>query len=713
MGTPREKKKQWLAVALAAAFLFFACRRPTARAAPVSSRRPDILLITVDTLRADALGYSGNARAATPNIDRLAAKGRAFLGAHAHNVMTLPSHANILTGRYPYDHGIRDNDGFRLDPMTPTLATLLRSAGYSTAAIIGAFPLDARFGLDRGFDTYDERYPQGANEYDFRVAERPASEVVALARRWWVENAQRSRFLWVHLYDCHSPHVPPEHLAARYAEDPYSGEVAGVDEALGPLFDDVRASSSPVLLILTSDHGEALGDHGEITHGLFAYEATLHIPLILWGPGLVTPGRDPSLRRHVDILPTVLEAARLPALPGLPGRSLLRPAEPDATCYFESLSASFSRGWAPLRGVIRGSEKFIDLPIPELYELREDPQEKANRFEERPDAARSLARTLPVSRPTAPAAESAETVRRLAGLGYLSGKARLRPAYGPGDDPKRLIDLDREMQEIVGLYQQGKLPEALLLARSVMKRRPTMPVLYEFLSYLEDQSGQGSRAIAVLEEARRLGFLEERLATRLGLLYGQFGQPRRALSVLEPLRGSSNPDVWNAIGIARASAGERERAVEAFEQALRIDPKNAVAWQNIGLTRVHANRPREALAAFDRAFALNERLPRAWNGRGAALEELGRHGEALESWKRALELDPRQFEALLNIGVVAMEQGNRDLGREALARFAATAPPALFAADIERARRLLRKAAAGQGGRSVTSTAGNFRSRFS
>ena len=699
MRIPRGGRTGWLAAALAAAFLSSACGRPAAPAAAISSRRPDILLVTIDTLRSDALGYAGNARAATPNIDRLAGEGRAYLQAHAHNVMTLPSHANILTGRYPYEHGIRDNDGFRLDPKTQTLATLLKPAGYSTAAVIGAFPLDARFGLDRGFDTYDERYPQGANEYDFRVAERPASEVVPLARRWWSDHAGRERFLWVHLYDCHFPHVPPERLAERYAADPYAGEVAGVDEALGPLFDDVRASSAPVLLVLTSDHGEGLGDHGEVTHGLFAYEATLHIPLIVWGPGLVEPGRDSSLRRHVDILPTVLDAARIPAPPGLPGRSLLKPAEPEATSYFESLSASFSRGWAPLRGMIRGTEKFVDLPIPELYDLREDPQEKVNRFEERSDAARSLARALPPLRPAAPSAESAETVRGLASLGYLSGGAKTKPAYGPEDDPKRLIDLDRQMQEIVGFYQQGKLSEAIGLARSVMKRRPTMPVLYEFLSYLEDQSGQSGRAVAVLEEARRRGYLDERLATRLGLLYGQLGQSRRALAVLEPLRGSSNPDVWNAIGIARADSGEGEKAVEAFEQALRLDPKNAIAWQNIGLTRVHANRPQEALAAFDRAFALNERLPRAWNGRGAALEELGRHGEALEAWKRALELDPRQFEALLNIGVVALEQGQRDLGRRALERFAATAPPALFAADIERARRLLRS--------------GNLRSRIS
>jgi arylsulfatase A-like enzyme len=420
--------KGWLAVALAAASVSVACRRQPARAASASSPRPDILLITVDTLRADALGYTGNARAATANIDRLAGEGRAFLGAHAHNVMTLPSHANILTGRYPYEHGVRDNDGFRLDPKMPTLATLLRSAGYSTAAMIGAFPLDARFGLDRGFDTYDERYPQGANEYDFRVAERPASEVVALARRWWADKAGSPRFLWVHLYDCHSPHVPPENLAARYAADPYAGEVAGVDEALGPLFEDARASAAPVLLVLTSDHGEALGDHGEITHGLFAYEATLHIPLILWGPGLVAPGRDTSLRRHVDILPTVLEAARVPAPSELPGRSLFRPGEPDATCYFESLSASiFPRVAPPARHDSRKREVHRPSDSRALRSSRRpagegEPVRGASR------GGRALARALPAARPSAPAAESAETVRRLAGLGYLSGGAKLQQA---------------------------------------------------------------------------------------------------------------------------------------------------------------------------------------------------------------------------------------------------------------------------------------------
>ena len=186
-----------------------------------------------------------------------------FTGAHAHNVMTLPSHVNILTGLYPYQHGVRDNEGFRLDPKIPTLASILKARGYATAAVIGAFPLDARFGLSHDFDLYDQRYPQGAHEYDFTVAERPASEVVAVARQWLGAHAGGPRFLWVHLYDCHSPYRPPPSLAADYPDAPYLGEVAGVDEALGPLFADLRASSRPTLVVVTADHGEALGEHGE------------------------------------------------------------------------------------------------------------------------------------------------------------------------------------------------------------------------------------------------------------------------------------------------------------------------------------------------------------------------------------------------------------------------------------------------------------------
>jgi len=664
------------------------CRSP-ARTPAAAGPPPDIVLITIDTLRADALGFAGNARVRTPNLDRLAGEGLVFTGAHAHNVMTLPSHANILTGLYPYQHGIRDNEGFRLDPKVPTLATMLAERGYATAAIIGAFPLDSRFGLSRGFDLYDQKYPQGAHEYDFSVAERPASEVVAAARSWYLRNAGRRRFLWVHLYDCHAPHVPPPALAREYAGDPYLGEVAGVDEALGPLLSDIRASGKPALVVVTADHGEALGDHGEETHGLFAYEATLHVPLILRGPRVPSAVRR-TAARHVDILPTVLEECGAPVPAGLPGRSLLGADTSGGASYFEALSAPLSRGWAPLRGMIQGGFKFIDLPLPELYDLASDPGEAHNLVGERMDRVRALKAALPAPGPAAArVSEPADTVARLRSLGYLSGSAPGKERYGPEDDPKNLVALDSDLQRVVRLYQQQKLEEAIALARDVIRRRPGMSTGYEYLSFLQGQLGADVQAAATLEEAKRRGLLSESLASRLGLLYSAQGKSREALAVLEPLRGSRNPDVLNALGIARATAGRVPEAIEAFERVLSADPGNATAYQNIGLTYVQHDRPAEAVAAFQKAFAINERLPRAWNGLGVALERLGRHAEALDCWKRAVALDPQQFEAMLNLGVVALEQGETALGRESLARFVATAPAGLFAADIGRARKLL------------------------
>jgi arylsulfatase A-like enzyme/Flp pilus assembly protein TadD len=700
---PRFTSRALIAIGLAASLAIFGCRAKSTPAAPAyvanpgADSAPDIVLITIDTLRADALGYAGNTRVRTPNLDRLAAEGTFFTGAHAHNVMTLPSHVNILTGLYPYRHGVRDNTGFRLDPKIPTLASILKAKGYATAAVIGAFPLDARFGLAHDFDLYDQKYPQGAHDYDFSVAERPAGEVVEIARRWYAEHAGHPRFLWVHLYDCHSPYRPPAAIAASFTDAPYLGEVTGVDEALGPLVSDLRGSARPPLLVVTSDHGEALGDHGEETHGLFAYEATLHVPLLLWGAGVPAGGhRDAA--RHVDIAPTILSAARAAVPKDLPGRSLLGrgAVETDEPSYFEALDASLTRGWAPLRGMLWKKEKFIELPLAELYDLAADPSEAHNLVAERRDQVRALKAKLDGTR-AVPAVlpESGETAARLRSLGYLSGSSAARERYGPEDDPKNLVAVDRDLQKVVRLYHDGKMDEAIRLARDVVRRRPTMTPGYEYLSFLLGQTGRDDLAAATLEEARRRGLMTEILASRLGLLYSAQGKPKEALAILEPLSGSLNPDVLNALGIARATAGRVPAAIQAFESALAADPGNALAWQNIGLTQVQHDRPGEALAAFDKAFAINERLPRAWNGRGVALERLGRHDEALEAWKHAVALDSQQFDALLNLGTIALERGNMTLAREALRQFVATAPPGLFAEDLRRARKLLAEAGAG------------------
>jgi tetratricopeptide (TPR) repeat protein len=392
----------------------------------------------------------------------------------------------------------------------------------------------------------------------------------------------------------------------------------------------------------------------------------------------------------VDILPTILEVCGIPAPPGLPGHSLLAADKADDASYFEALSAPLSRGWAPLRGVIQGGFKFIDLPLPELYDLASDPAEAHNLVQDRRDKVRVLKAALPVPTPAAErVAESSDTVNRLRSLGYLSGSAGAKQSYGPEDDPKTLVALDADLQRVVRLYQQKKLEEAIALARDVVRRRPGMSTGYEYLSYLQGMIGRDAQAAATLEEAKRRGLLSENLASRLGLLYSAQRKSREALAVLEPLAGSRNPDVLNALGIARATAGRVPEAIAAFQSALKADPGSAISYQNIGLTYVQHDRPAEAIPAFQQAIAINDRLPRAWNGIGAALERLGRHKDALDCWQRAIALDPQQFDALLNLGVVALEQGDAALGRRALERFVKTAPPGLFAADIARARKLL------------------------
>jgi len=359
--------------------------RPHAFAIVPSADR-NVLLVTIDTLRADALGSYGG-RATTPNLDALARHGARFDFAHSHAVVTLVSHASILTGLYPYQHGIRDNIGYRLAPTVPTAATLLKARGFTTGAFVGGFPLDRRFGLSNGFDVYDDHLSAPADE-DTGERERRADAVVSSALDW-ISSRQGKWFAWVHVYDPHAPYQPPGEWAAKFASDPYLGEVSWTDSALGSLFDRIDASQQrPTLVVVTGDHGESLGEHGELTHSIFAYEATLHVPLIvseLPGNGTRSKSRGEAIStpvRHVDIVPTILDAVGAPPDATLPGTSL-RPIIADGRgqerpSYFEAMSAAVARGWAPLRGVLLGREKYIDLPIVELYDLASDPQEKTN-----------------------------------------------------------------------------------------------------------------------------------------------------------------------------------------------------------------------------------------------------------------------------------------------------------------------------------------------
>ena len=697
MRDPRMRRPARSALLLILAAAVVACSRSDpgpSKAAPsastVASSR-DVVLLTIDTLRHDALGFTGNRDVETPHLDRLAAEGRVFRSAHASNVVTLPSHANIITGLYPHQHGIRDNTGFRLAPTFPTLATLLRDVGYATGAFVGAFPLDSRFGLDRGFDVYDDSYPPGRSSDDFQMSERPADEVLEAAAQWYRSAAGKKRFLWVHLYDPHAPYRPPSPQRERYARKPYLGEVAATDAALGPFFAMLREQTTPPLIVFTADHGEGLGDHGEATHGLFAYEATLRVPLVVWMPGALRAGSSDVAARHVDILPTVLESVGIPLPAGLPGRSLLSASGP-APAYFEALSSTLNRGWAPLTGVLDGNEKFIDLPIPELYDLASDPQESRNLFPEKRERAAELKRRLPRGS-AAPSAEpaGAEEVRRLRALGYLAGSAPAKSVYAVSDDPKNLVALDNRIHRVVDLFQTDRVREATAIAREVVRERPTMAVGYEFLAFLLQHQGRDSEAVPLLQEAARRGIASEAMQVRLALILSEGGRPADALRVLQPLAASPDPETQNAIGIALADSGKFDEAIRVFARILETDPADAIALQNQGIALLKKGDAPGALASFDRALAINGSLPRALNARGVALANRGDAAAAVASWQRAVELDPRQYDALLNIGIVAGRSGDRATAGKALRRFVATAPPALYARDLATARRLLRE----------------------
>ena len=680
----------------------------------------DVVLITIDTLRADAPGFAGNAAARTPHMDRLASQGWVFEHAHAHNVMTLPSHANLLTGQLPYQHGVRDNTGFVLPESVPTAAEAFADAGFRTAAVVAAFPLDARFGLHRGFDLYDDAYPEGSAP-GFAVAERGGAEVVAAATAWWRRNGGERRFLWAHFYEPHAPYEPPEPFASWFPGQPYMGEVAAADDRLGRLLAEVApAGTAGVLVVVTSDHGEALGEHGESTHGLFAYDATLKVPLVFWAEELA-PARLDEPARHIDILPTMLEAAGVDAaaLPGMVGRSLWRaPAASEAglvftadrATYFESLGPNLHRGWAPLRGVIARARpeaaggrsgqlhKYISLPVPELYDLDGDPAEAENLHGAESGLVAQLAALLPEESewPPVAGAVSEEDRRALESLGYLgsSGGAALPDTYGPEDDPKRLVDLDRAIQAYSEAFQAGRYAEAERHARRAIERRPGMGLGYRILAQSLLEQDKVDEALRVMIDAERRRLASASLHRQLALTLSEVGRPGDAVRLMERYADTGDPEALNVLGLVLAEAGMTNRAREVLQRSIEIDERNPVARQNLALTALHAGDWPASEVEAREAVALNPQLPLAWNYLGMSLANQGRVDEALEAWQRSVEVGPGDLDVLYNLATTAARTGRRDMARPALERFVreASAPGRRerYAADIETVRALLR-----------------------
>ena len=713
MGSP-NKSKRWLLPAAAFAIValglaYWRSRAPAFTLEPSADQ--NIVLITIDTLRADALSsYGGPAR--TPHIDALAAGGARFTFAHAHTVLTLPSHTTILSGRLPYEHGIRDNGGFRVHAGTRTLATELKPLGFATGAFVGGFPLSKRFGLTPGFDVYDDQMPEMRGAIEASMPDRPADAVVSRALDW-VGKQSGKFFLWVHVYDPHSPYRPPADLAAEYASQPYYGEVAFVDRAFGPLFDRLRALQRPSTIVLTADHGESLGEHGEATHGMFAYESTLRVPLVIAHVGAGIRAARGSVidspARHIDIVPTIMSAIGAPADTSLQGTSLL-PAlhgarNDNESSYFEAMSYNLVRGWAPLRGVLNAHEKYIDLPIPELYDLDRDPHESANLMREQPDRARvmlNLLRQFNMAPPDRPSGESQQTQEALRSLGYVTGTAPAKAIYTDADDPKTLVKIDEDLHTATDLMQQGHTREAIKVFESVLARRPQTADAAISLAYAQWDAGDPGAAIATLKRALQNGAPERDVRIRLGLYLAEsHADPKEAIAVLEGRTGE-DVEALNALGVAYGDAERSEDALRTFRRVLALDPTNGIAYQNVSAIIL-----REALAATDQqtrasklqqaeqyakdAVTADPSLGEAYTTLGVIQATTGRKPDAIESWKRAVELDHSQFNAMYDLWFELAAAGRRDEASQYGRQFVAAAPPALFISDIEEVKRYLRE----------------------
>ncbi|MBK5256596.1 MAG: sulfatase-like hydrolase/transferase [Vicinamibacteria bacterium] len=663
-----------------------------------------VLLISIDTLRADAIGVYGNKNVQTPWIDRLAKAGVRFEKAHAHNVVTLPSHVNILSGQYPITHTVRDNTGFRVPADLETLATRLKARGFATGAFVSAFVLDSRFGLDRGFDVYDDHTAGIERQSPFMVPDRKGVETVARAVQWIEAHQDVQFFAFVHLYDPHFPYEPPEPFASRHRDAPYFGEVEAADAALEPLLKSILDGpwGNKTLVILTADHGESLEDHGESTHGTFAYEATLHVPLILKLPGV--SGRTVETPvRHIDIVPTVLDALGMDAAKGFPGDSLWplalggRPKE-GFSSYFEALSASLNQGWAPLRGIFDGRYKYIDLPLPELYDVTSDPGEKTNLVAREPETLDrlriSLARVRTMDLGVKRAAEDVATLERLRALGYIAAasQAEQKDVYSAEDDPKNLIGINVRAREVVTAFMRGSIDEAIALANENLRQRPGMAGVSLQLAFLLRARGNLGEAIVAARRAVELKPLDPEGLSLLAAYLTEAGRAQEAVDLLEPYAKAAalDYDVVTALGLARAAVGKTALAREAFEIARQLDPGNPMSLVNLGTLALMTGDRMNARDALTSALSLDPSIAKAHNTLGVMAAQEGRFDEAIASWRKAAELNPRDYQTLFNLGKTLDRLGRAAEAELYYRQYLQAAPLALESRDIERVKARLR-----------------------
>jgi choline-sulfatase len=683
------------------------------------SRRPAVarhlVLITIDTLRADRVGIYGGGDL-TPRLDRIAREGSYAADAMTHVPLTRPSHATLFSGLLPWQLGVRDNLAPVDLPPSPLLAEVLKSAGFTTAAFVSSIVLDRRGGFDRGFDRYDDAFPRTQEAELLSTLQRPGADSLRAAIAWLESQGGGNRlFMWLHLYEPHDPYEPPEAYAARYRDRPYDGEVAYTDTLVGGLDDALERLGlrSETLVVVASDHGEGLGEHDETLHGFFTYQTTLAVPLIFRGPGVRGGGRITGPVGLVDILPTALDLLGV----GIPqnavpsGGSLgaaLRAGTgaSDTAHYAESLVPLLHFGWSDLRVLRQGSWKYVLAPRPELYNLANDPHERTNRVGEEPDRAatfrKALTNFLEQERRISAGAQTRTIpvglLEQLGALGYVSGVTDPSAIKASGADPKdKILEFRRANQAMRdGLLALNRREYAaaadqfgaligsgiesfeahLYLARALagMKRFDEAAPQFE----------QAARRAPLVEEAWT-GWAEARLAA---------AGPDAALAIVRDGR-THNPG-GAQLALAEAALCVRLRrpaeAVAAYQSAATLLPRDASVRQQLGELQRDLGQVDAALATLRDAVAVDATNASAWNALGMTLGGSGRFNEAEQAFRQAIERNGKDHRYHFNLGLVLVRQGRGDMARPSFERALQLMP------DFGPARDELRRLDAARGG---------------
>jgi len=663
-------------------------------------------------VRADHLGCYGYSRIETPNIDRLAAEGIRFTNAYTQVPITLPAHAVLLTGTYPMFNGVRDFTSAGLPSDIPTLAEILRRNGYHTAAFVSSFVLNSMWGLDRGFELYDDQVElTTAQKRDLFLVERRGDQTVDRLLDWLNHNAGKQFFAWLHLYDAHSPYYSPEPFRGRYAGRPYDGAIAFDDEQVGRVVARLRALNvyDNTLVVLLSDHGESLGEHGESEHGFFVYNATLRVPLVAKLPATVGAVHEPppsegTARGHiisepvalVDVAPTIGAVAKLrpEEVRSFQGRSLLlalRERDAAATAgetptlravYGESYYPRNSFGWHELRTLITPEFKYIDAPEAELYDLQHDPDELSNIITGNSAVGAALSdrlsaletRFAAAGKPGTVEPLDPETLEKLKSLGYVGYKAGTSLEHtSAASDPKHKIATFNRILHAGDLTRAAKYAEADQLLARLEQEEPNLYVV--FFARGENYLGWGKLQPAMEEFRKSLSRNPtfDQAALGLGRAYFLTGQDRQAATALE-LALRLNPKNFLArLALAKVYRRESlpEKARPEIEEVIKTHPNLAEAHAYHGVILAELRDYREALTEIRRGIELGCSDPIVYNYLGVSYAELGNTPEAVRAYQRAVELDPRYAVAHLNLAFQYLKQGDSAKAQESYRRVCA------------------------------------------